>query len=502
MTVRLPLAILLTMIPCASAATPTRDDALAALKKACTFMAEKVARNGGYFWRVSGDLKHSEGEGSTGDSMVWVQPPGTPSIGEALLDAYDATGDAYYLKAATRTGEALLHGQLHSGGWGYFIEFDPEKAKKFDYLGREFVREIPPLSSEIPRIHVGWDSWKMRKNKGNVSTNDDDTTQSATRFMIRLDEALAFKDKRIHSSADYALDALCRSQYPAGGWSHNWDQFPLYPIREDFYPVKKASLTDDWQRTWPKTFAGCYITNDNLMSDMIDMLARAHRVYKNEYYMAAAKKAGDFLILAQLPDPQPAWAQQYNKEMQPEWSRAFEPPSVTGGESQSIMRTLIKLYRLTGEKKYLEPIPKAIAYLRTSLRPDGRLARFYEMNTNRPIYFNYDKEGRHQITYSDKDLPTHYGWIVDSKLDSIEKEYQAVLKLAANELVERKGSPRMSTGLAKDTAAVIAAMDERGAWVEPGRLKSVKGEQSSGVIESRTFIRHIETLCDFVRASK
>ncbi len=31
-------------------------------------------------------------------TMLWVQPPGTPSMGHLYLDAYHATGDELYLQ--------------------------------------------------------------------------------------------------------------------------------------------------------------------------------------------------------------------------------------------------------------------------------------------------------------------------------------------------------------------------------------------------------------------
>mgnify|MGYP005865230663 CR=1 FL=1 len=80
--------------------------------------------------------------------------------------------------------------------------------------------------------------------------------------------------------------------------------------------------------------------------------------------------------------------------MHPAWARAFEPPSVTGAETQSILRILMTLYRETGNKKYLEPIPRALGYLKRSLLPADSeseirkrvegptLARFYELKTN------------------------------------------------------------------------------------------------------------------------
>ena len=52
-----------------------------------------------------------------------------------------------------------------------------------------------------------------------------------------------------------------------------------------------------------------------------DTLIDAHRVYQDKRFLQALRKLGDFLILAQMPEPQPAWAQQYNYEMKPIWAR-------------------------------------------------------------------------------------------------------------------------------------------------------------------------------------
>ncbi|MEZ5394620.1 MAG: hypothetical protein R2724_17540 [Bryobacterales bacterium] len=61
---------------------------------------------------------------------------------------------------------------------------------------------------------------------------------------------------------------------------------------------------------------------------------------------------------------------QYDRDMHPAWARIFEPPSVTGGESlKSAMRILLTLLpRETGDKRFLEPIPRA-SYLRSSRPP-------------------------------------------------------------------------------------------------------------------------------------
>ena len=49
--------------------------------------------------------------------------------------------------------------------------------------------------------------------------------------------------------------------------------------------------------------------------------------------MQAAERAGGFSLLAQMPEPQPAWAQQYDARMQPAWARKFEPPAISSSRA-------------------------------------------------------------------------------------------------------------------------------------------------------------------------
>ena len=66
-------------------------------------------------------------------SQGWVQPPGTPAVGLALMQAYAATGDREFLDGAAEAARALAATQLESGGWHAMIEFDPEQQKAWCY---------------------------------------------------------------------------------------------------------------------------------------------------------------------------------------------------------------------------------------------------------------------------------------------------------------------------------------------------------------------------------
>ena len=98
-------------------ATPSRAKMLETMKRATRFMVEKVALNGGYVWSYLPDMSRRWGEMEAYPTMVWVQPPGTPTMGHLFLDAYHATGDAYYYDAAEQAANALIAGQMDNGGW-------------------------------------------------------------------------------------------------------------------------------------------------------------------------------------------------------------------------------------------------------------------------------------------------------------------------------------------------------------------------------------------------
>jgi len=469
------VALLCTALPCTvSADQPElRAQAAKALRKATDFFVNHVSTEGGYLWRYSEDLTRREGEGKATDTTVWVQPPGTPTVGMTLLQAYRDTDDPYYLEAARRAGYCLVRGQLRSGGWDYRIEFNPKGRQRYAY-------RVDPAPEG--------------KSQRNTSTLDDNTTQAALRLLMALDETLDFKDAKIHEAAVYGLGSLLAVQYPIGAWPQRFEG----PPDAEQFPVKKASYPESWSRTYPGTkYSGFYTFNDNAMADVIDVMFTAARTYDDPRYRAAAEKGGDFILRAQMPEPQPAWAQQYDADMHPAWARKFEPPSITGGESQGAMRALLQLYRETGDKKYLEPIPRAIAYLRRSLLPNGQLARFYELKTNRPLYFTM----QYELTYNDDDMPTHYAFKVGHSLDSIEREYKRLLKTDPKQLhkTPSRSPSKPSRGLIAQVKRVIASLDDRGRWVEDGSLRTDDPDnRTRRIIDCRTFNANVGVLSRYL----
>ena len=443
------------------------------LRKAVEFYRDRVSTEGGYLWKYAADLSLREGENPVDDRTVWVQPPGTPTVGLAFLRAYRVTGDRYYLDAAAEAGRCLVRGQLESGGWIYPIHFDPAKRKDFRY-----------------RTNASGHAAKAR----NVSTLDDNTTQSALVFLMELDEALAFKDAAIHEAALYGLRKLIEAQYPNGAFPQVFRDDKRDPSK---YPILTASFPPQGtEPTHEKEYWNFYTLNDNLALDVNRVFFVAAEVYENSArdgkYAAAAKRLGDFLIAAQLPQPQPAWAQQYDFNMRPCWARKFEPAAVSGGESQGVINALIELYRFTGDKKYLGPIPAAVAWLERSRLPDGKVARFYEMRTNRPLYMTKD----YALTYSDADVPTHYAFSVNLASWPADLQKDGPQAQALQERYRNRALPKVDE---RQVEEVCRSLDARGAWVTEDILKSAPGKKAAQIIDSQVFVRNLDVLLAFLK---
>lgn len=456
---------MITLLLLAWQAAPAVDDAAQGLKKAATFYRSQVARHGGYVYYTSADLKDRWGEGKAGPDTIFVQPPGTPTVGMAFLQAHAATGDAFYLDAAREAAEALVYGQLESGGWTQTIEF--ARAKR---------------------------PGKYRNGKGgswNASSLDDGQTQSALLFLMRADRALGLKHAAIHEAALYGLDALLRAQFPNGAFPQVWTA----PVAAQ--PVVKAKLPEDDGKSERrvKNYWDYYTLNDGLAGTVADVLIQAHAIYREERYKAALEKLGDFLLLAQMPDPQPGWCQQYDYQMVPIWARKFEPPAITGWESQDVLETLLKIHRHTGQKRFLDPIPRALDYFRKCLLPDGRVARYYEFGTNRPLYM----DAAYQRTYDDSAAPEHYGWKQPARFDRIEKEFQEIGKAAAP---PKRPARELEAG-ARDA---LRQLDVEGRWISTYAGERLVGQPKFAAgfayLSSAVFSRNLEILSEFLAATR
>lgn len=426
-----------------SAEKPTPEQAQEAVKRA-TFFFTSIATNGGYVGLYSADLRQRYGEATYEKATVdqiWVQPPGTPTVGECFLRAYKATGETMYLDSARAAGLALAWGQREEGGWDHLIDVS------------HFVQASPPV------------------RKSGRCTFDDDISQGALTFLIRLDEVI--DERWLTDAVDRAVVHLREAQFDNGAWPQ-W-----YPLVGDYHDY--------------------YTFNDNTINDCMRVMLLAHERYGREDCLQSAKRGGDFIITSQIPAPQSGWAQQYSHDMKPAWARTFEPIGVCSAVTARNIRTLIDLYLYTDDKKYLEPIPKALDWLDRSKLGDATWARFYELGTNRPIYGDRDGEVHYTLEEISEERRKGYSWQSGYGIPGVIREYSDLMEKGAEHIKAERSKPltqaqkTKSLGeLAAAAAGAISAQDERGRWIEP----------DTGMISCRLFVTNMNSLLGYIELVK
>lgn len=448
-----------------------------AMRRAANYYDQRVCVRGGYVYHYTLDLKTRWGEGLAGEYAVWVQPPGTPTVGMAMLSAYEATGDPFYLDCARRAAEAMAYGQLRSGGWTNQVD--------------------------LANFHTGQPYQGGRRQRDGNSSLDDGQTQSALQLVMRVDEALRFKNQRIHDAAMQGVRELLGAQFPNGAFPQVWSE----PAKSRVLPKETQAIvranypSHDWRTEGRiKEYWDMYTLNDNVCGYVTDTLWDAHRIYRSDAAVQALRRLGDFLLLAQMPDPQPGWAQQYNYAMQPIWARRFEPAAVAGDETQEAVATLMRIAALTREPKYLQPIPTALDYLERSLLPDGQIARYYELRTNKPLYMKR-KGKQYSLTYDDSRLPRHYGWKMPAKIKQLRADHQTLKQELASGTSPSLLQDRPVSE--KQARALLARLDDQFRWVSTYRGERLVGQpkfrMGEQYLSSERFSENITTLARWLQ---
>ncbi|MFB6341177.1 pectate lyase [Saccharicrinis sp. FJH62] len=240
--------------------------------------------------------------------------------------------------------------------------------------------------------------FKEIEEKGEANTIDNNATTRPMRFLALMYDATG--QKKYKESFLKGLDYLLESQYDNGGWPQ-------------FYPLRKHGYYSE-------------ITyNDNAMMNVMFILRdiaqkkapfgfvdESHR----EKSESAVEKGIDCILKTQVKQNGrlTVWCAQYDQNtLKPAWARNFEPPSLSGEESVDIVRFLMEIPNPSPEVKVA--IEGAVQWFKdvqiTGLayhhkwgengKPDAFVesdpdaaplwARFYELETDKPIFIGRDK---------------------------------------------------------------------------------------------------------------
>jgi len=460
--------------PSVTFAEPEKKDVFAVMKKTTEFMMNTVSYRGGFVWQYSEDLSQQWGEVPARRTQIWVQGA-TNGVGEMLLDAYEVTGDTDYLEYAERTAHAIIWGQHPAGGWHYFIDFDmPGIRRWYDEVGSKCW---------------GWEEYNHYY--GN-STFDDDATASSIRFLLRL--YMTTLDPAYREPLLKGLDFVLESQYPCGAWPQR------YPLKYEYVKQGKADYTS------------FYTYNDGVMINNIMLLLDAWEKLGNEEYRKAAVRGMDFYIVSQGAPPQAGWGEQHYHDMRPAHARTYEPAAFHTRQTVNNIRDLETFYKITGDHRYLKPIPAAIDWLKDSIINSDPAKgythhRYYEPGTNKPIYIYREgtniENGRHYESYE----PTEPGGDQNIDITSLRNEYKRVSTLSPDEAQaeyrnSKKSGRKRSRAKPDEVEKLLSSLDKRGGWVTNQNIRNYDDPRRPGKnirgINTRDYINNMKILLSYL----
>jgi hypothetical protein len=307
-----------------------------------------------------------------------------------------------------------------------------------------------------------------------------------------------------------SLDFILQAQYPNGAWPQR------FPLR------------DGYAHDGFPDYTSYYTLNDGAAEANIDLLLEAHRTLGDPRYLDAALLAVEALIEMQGPETQAAWAEQYGPDMQPIAARTHEPAGYVVRESLAVAGLLGRFYLMTGDSRYLAPIPPFFDWLdrinSEAAKANYPRPRYWEPGTNRPIY----------VVRTYEFTPEGYGkylWTTDPALARCDGEpckadgkpivdvapyrawYDEIAALTAAEaraayladMQSRELQPSISR---EEVADIIATMDDRGAWVTDVRVNEANARTDAYMhptirgISTRTFVDRMAALTEYVRTDQ
>lgn len=387
----------------------SKPQVLETMLKATKFMVEEVSTNGGYVWCYLPDFSRRWGEMEAYKTMIWLQGSGTIGMGNLFLDAYQTTKNEYYYKAAEKTVAAIIWGQSYEGGWNYMVDFAGDRSLKQWYktIGKN-----------------GWRLEEFQHYYGN-STFDDDITSNTTGFLLRM--YLEKMDPRYKPALDKAINFILKSQYPNGGWPQR------YPLRDDF---EKQGFAD---------YTSFYTFNDNVIWENIKVLIQCYLTLGESRFLDSIYSGMQFYKISQYKCG--AWGQQINMDMQVASARTYEPAAFLPSTTCENAFHLMQFYKLTGDKQFLEGVPKAIRWLEETMLPEVKREgsrthpTFIDVKTNAAIYVHRKgsnvKYGRYYTDKNDNNLLVHYYGKSRIPLKKLKAEYDRVSVLTVTEATKK-----------------------------------------------------------------
>ncbi|WP_423126871.1 pectate lyase [Gaoshiqia sp. Z1-71] len=275
------------------------------------------------------------------------------------------------------------------------------------------------------------DDYLQKIRTGNeTNTIDNGATTTPLRFLALMIDATG--EATYKESFFRGLDYLLAAQYKNGGWPQ------FYPLRDHGY---YSEIT----------------FNDNAMMNVMFFLrdiagSQTPYHFVDDVYREKAAEAVDkglkCILKTQIRvnGKLTAWCAQYDQHsLQPAWARNFEPPSVSGSESVPIVRFLMDIdhpsekvkQAIEGAINWFSEVQITGMRFRRGVAADGERdawveadpeakplwARFYEIETNKPIFTGRDQVIRYSFAEIERERRVGYSYYGNWPEELINEDY-------------------------------------------------------------------------------
>lgn len=336
-----------------------------------------------------------------------LKTPIIPSGGSAARSIpLDKPADWYASADARRIANIVVSFQTPAGGWSKNLNL----ADHVRALGEHWAGNN---ASPVPSV-ADFDTSKDPKWEY-VGTLDNDATTTEIRFLAKVAAAGGDQNEAKAWRASYlkGIDYILAAQYPNGGWPQIW---PLQGGYHDAVTYNDDAMTKALMVLFDAA-------NGTAEFETVPAALRSRA-------KAAVAKGIDVVLATQIVanGRRTAWGQQYDMlDLKPAGARNYEPPSLSSGETGTILVFLMKLP--APSPAVVEAVRAGAAWLKSvavygkafERGPNGRTltsapgagpiwSRYYEIGSNRPIFGDRDKSIHDDVNEISLERRNGYSW--------------------------------------------------------------------------------------------
>ena len=336
-----------------------------------------------------------------------ISTPTDPPYGFGARSVPLERGASWYAgPEARRIADIVVSFQTPAGGWGKNMDMSREVRRPGErYVPDNLSKFLTPDDFDVPKEP----EWNY------IGTIDNDATITEIEFLAKLASGAGAKDgERYRAAFLRGIDYLLAAQFPNGGWPQVW---PLEGGYHDAITYNDSAMTQVMD-----IMSHVADGRDEYLFVPIDIRVRAAASFARGIHCVLATQIMGSGKLA-------VWAQQYDAlTLNPVSARNYEMPAESSGESADLLMMLMNdLPHPTAKEQ--QSIRAAAAWLKKvaingqsyGRTADGRglspspgagpiWARFYQLDTDVPIFGDRDKTIHDNLNDLSRERRNGYSW--------------------------------------------------------------------------------------------